>query len=57
MIQYLKIVLIIRHTVLATLTLVFVEHVIHLVENAFCYAILADDIKDASKKEFLAASL
>ena len=27
------------------------------VENASCYAILADEVKDASKKELLAASL
>ena len=33
------------------------EHVKHEVENASCYAILADEVKDASKKELLGASL
>ena len=30
---------------------------IHEVENASCYAILGDEVKDASKKELLGASL
>ena len=29
----------------------------HEVENAHCYAILADEVKGASKKELLGASL
>ena len=42
---------------LTSLALVLLEHVKHEVENASCYAILADEVKDASKKELLGAYL
>ena len=32
------------------IALVLLEHVKHEVENASCYAILADEVKDACKK-------
>ena len=42
---------------LTSLASVLLEHVKHEVENASCYAILADEVKHASKKELLGASL
>ena len=47
----------IQNDLLSSLTSVLLEHVKHEVENASCYAILADEMKDASKKELLGASL
>ena len=46
-----------QNDLLTSLALVLLEHVKHEVENASCYAILADEVKDASKKELLGASL
>ena len=47
----------IQNDSLTSLASVLLEHVKHEVENASCYAILADEVKDASKKELLGASL
>ena len=47
----------IQNDLLTSLASVLLEHVKHEVENASCYAILADEVKDASKKELLGASL
>ena len=40
----------IKNDLLTSLALVLLEHVKHEVENATCYAILADEVKDACKK-------
>ena len=47
----------IQNDLLASLTSVLLDHVKHEVENASCYAILADEVKDRSKKALLGASL
>ena len=47
----------IQNDLLASLTSVLLDHVKHEVENASCYAILADEVKDTSKKALLGASL
>ena len=47
----------IQNDLLTSLASVLLERVKHEVENASCYAILADEVKDASKKELLGASL
>ena len=47
----------IQNESLASLTSVLLEDVKHEVENASCYAILVDEVKDTSKKELLGASL
>ena len=47
----------IQNDLLFSLTSVLLEHVKHEVENASCYAILADEMKDAFKKELFGASL
>ena len=47
----------IQNDLLTSLALVLLEHVKHEAENESCYAMLADEVKDASKKELLGASL
>ena len=47
----------IQNDLLASLTSVLLNHVKHEVENASCYAILADEVKDTSTKALLGASL
>ena len=47
----------IENDLLQSLTSVLLRHIKHEAENVICYAVLADEVKDASKKELLGASL
>ena len=47
----------IQNDLLQSLTSVLLDHIKHEAENVICYAVLADEVKDASKKELLGASL
>ena len=47
----------IQNDLLQSLTSVLLDHIKHEAENVICYAVLADEVKDASKKELLRASL
>ena len=47
----------IQNDLLQSLTSVLLDHIKHKAENVICYAVFADEVKDASKKELLGASL